>query len=262
MRLALLVVAVSSITLGQMALVQRNVNLRRDPSTTQPPLTLLMPPATLVLVETAAQAGYYHVQTETGQEGWVWAKNVTLSRAPALALAFIGPAEIYPDHARTPGFPNPDVTQENLANTICSRTFRTGTLRPPTSFTTPLKITQMVEYGNTTKDPDKSCVLRSNNPGCYEEDHLISLENGGHPRDPRNLWPEPYSTRIDGMVIGARQKDVVENYIRNAICFNVPGYVSHGKRANASLSLKRGQEILSGDWYACFSSINAGRDCR
>ena len=26
----------------------------------------------------------------------------------------------------------------------------------------------------------------------YQEDHLISLELGGHPTDPRNLWPEPY----------------------------------------------------------------------
>ena len=28
-------------------------------------------------------------------------------------------------------------------------------------------------------------------PCDYQEDHLISLELGGHPTDRRNLWPEP-----------------------------------------------------------------------
>jgi len=39
-------------------------------------------------------------------------------------------------------------------------------------------------------------VARSDNPACYEEDHLISLENGGDPKDPKNLWPEPYNTKV------------------------------------------------------------------
>ena len=107
-----------------------------------------------------------------------------------------------------------------------------------------------------------SIMLASNNKGCYEEDHLISLENGGDPRDPRNLWPEPYKTQVDGQTVGARQKDTVENYIRNAICFNVPGHKSHGTVAHASMTLQRGQEILAGDWYACFVTIKQGRDCK
>jgi hypothetical protein len=202
--------------------VQRNVNLRPDPSTDNPPLALLTPPASLALLENTKQAGYYHVRTPTGQQGWVWGKNVTMSNAPMPASPFIGPAEVYPDHTRTPGFANPDVTQENLADTICNPGFSTGPpLRPPTSYTSPLKVSQMMEYGDSVSDVDKTCMLHSGNVGCYEEDHLIALENGGHPRDPRNLWPEPYFTRIDGKVVGARQKDVVENYIRNA---NLPQY--------------------------------------
>ena len=104
-------------------------------------------------------------------------------------------------------------------------------------------------------------MLRSNNAGCYEEDPLVSLENGGNARDPRNLWPEPYFTRIDGKVVDARQKDVVEGYIRKAMCFNIAGYVSHGTIANASFTLKRGQEILSGDLYACYTSVKSGSYC-
>jgi len=64
-----------------------------------------------------------------------------------------------------------------------------------------VKASQMVEYGDTVSDPGKTCMLPSNNIGCYEEDHLISLENGGNLRDPRNLWPEPYLTRIDGACV-------------------------------------------------------------
>jgi hypothetical protein len=36
---------------------------------------------------------------------------------------------------------------------------------------------------------------------CYEEDHLISLEDSGNSMDPRNLWPEPYNTYVGGVII-------------------------------------------------------------
>jgi hypothetical protein len=58
---------------------------------------------------------------------------------------------------------------------------------------------------------------------CYEEDHLISLENGGNPTDPRNLWPEPYNTMVGGVIMGAHQKDVVEGFIHDEICHDIPG---------------------------------------
>jgi hypothetical protein len=196
-----------------------------------------------------------------GQEGWVWAKNVAVSDAPPPAGGFLGPAEIYPDLAKTPGLPNPDVTQANLASTICNPNFSTDAIRPPTSVTNSLKAMQLPDYGDVVSDPSKTCMLHSDNKGCYEEDHLISLENGGHPRDPRNLWPQPYFSRIDGKVVGARQKDVVENYVRNAICFGIPGYESSGIAAHASISLKEGQGILTGDWYACYLKIKSGADC-
>lgn len=247
---------------AQTAVVQRNVNLRIDPSIDQPPITLLMPPAKLKLLEMMKQAGYLHVRTPDGKEGFVWAKNVTVSDEVAPAIGFIGPAEIYPDLTKTPGVTNPDVTQDNLAGTICNANFDTGTIRPPTSFTDNLKLEQMPGYGDTKPDPDKVCMLHSGNKGCYEEDHLISLENGGHPRDSKNLWPQPFFTRIDGKPAGARQKDVVEGYVRNAICFNVPGYpTGHGVAAHTGMTLKEGQAILTGDWYACYLKIKAGMDC-
>ena len=47
-------------------------------------------------------------------------------------------------------------------------------------------------------------------PSAYQEDHLISLELGGHPTDPRNLWPEPYPR--------AATVDRIENELNDAVC--------------------------------------------
>jgi hypothetical protein len=44
----------------------------------------------------------------------------------------------------------------------------------------------------------------------YQEDHLISLELGGHPTDPRNLWPEPYPR--------ASEVDSIENELNTKVC--------------------------------------------
>jgi len=44
----------------------------------------------------------------------------------------------------------------------------------------------------------------------YEEDHLVPLEVGGNPHDPRNLWPEPLHGPWN-----ARMKDRLENACMN-----------------------------------------------
>jgi hypothetical protein len=44
----------------------------------------------------------------------------------------------------------------------------------------------------------------------YQEDHLISLELGGHPSDPRNLWPQPYPRASD--------VDTIENELNDKVC--------------------------------------------
>src|ERR1700735_2794706 len=80
---------------------------------------------------------------------------------------------------RTPGVLNPVVTQATIGSTICVRGWA-STVRPPTSYPTARKLKQMPLYGETGSPPG------------YQEDHLISLELGGNPTDPRNLWPEPY----------------------------------------------------------------------
>lgn len=112
-----------------------------------------------------------------------------------------------PDPALTPGAFNPAVTQATIGSTIC-RSGWTATVRPPSSYTTGLKVQQIAQYGYT----DTSTA-------SYEEDHLIPLELGGAPRDPRNLWPEPYTASLsDGRSVGARVKDVYETALKKEVC--------------------------------------------
>jgi hypothetical protein len=101
------------------------------------------------------------------------------------------------DLVRTPGVLNPEVTQANIASTICKHGW-THTIRPRTDYTNALKLKQMGEYGV------------GGSPSNYQEDHLISLELGGHPTDPRNLWPEPYPR--------AREVDSIENELNGKVC--------------------------------------------
>ena len=108
-----------------------------------------------------------------------------------------GAQAILADPVRTPGVLNPDVTQANIRSTIC-RTGWTATIRPPTSYTNDLKRKQMRQYRETGSLSD------------YQEDHLISLELGGNPTDPRNLWPEPYPRAAD--------VDKIENELNAEVC--------------------------------------------
>jgi hypothetical protein len=104
---------------------------------------------------------------------------------------------IVADPVRTPGVVNPNVTQANIRSTVCKRGW-TASIRPPVSYTNALKRKQMRQYGETGSMSD------------YQEDHLISLEMGGSPTDPRNLWPEPYPR--------ASEMDQIENELNSEIC--------------------------------------------
>jgi hypothetical protein len=77
---AVLVVS-ASFAFAQTAEVVHNVNLRSDPSTSNPAITKLLPGAHLHLVDAALVSGYYHVKTTTGKVGFVWGKNVQIGAA-------------------------------------------------------------------------------------------------------------------------------------------------------------------------------------
>jgi hypothetical protein len=130
----------------------------------------------------------------------------------------VGNADLYPDPAETPGIPNPNATQANIKTTVCKSGW-TATIRPPTSYTNKLKKELMARHSLPGK------------LGDYELDHFISLQLGGDPTDPKNLWMEPYEPKP-----GARQKDTVEGYLKREVCAG-------------RMTLQEAQQSITGDWY-------------
>jgi hypothetical protein len=131
-------------------------------------------------------------------------RDLLVAAAVVVALAALvvhhpspGRPTVRADPTRTPGALNPDVTQSSIGQTICTRGW-TKTVRPPVEYTNALKVKQMRQYGDVG-DPSK-----------FQEDHLISLELGGAPVDPRNLWPEPYPR--------ASTVDSIENELNTKVC--------------------------------------------
>lgn len=118
-----------------------------------------------------------------------------------------------PDPVCTPGVTNPEVTPAVLASTICKKGW-TATIRPPTSVT-----------GRIKKDTDVAYGLPADTKG--ELDHLISLELGGAPADPKNLWVQP------GPIPNG--KDVVEYKLHTAVC-------------SGKITLHEAQHAISTDW--------------
>jgi uncharacterized protein YraI len=70
------------LALAEEATTTRNANLRRDPSTASPVITVLHRGVRLTLVDASADSGYYHVRTEDDQVGWVYARLLAISAAP------------------------------------------------------------------------------------------------------------------------------------------------------------------------------------
>src|SRR5260370_21128689 len=81
-----LLAAFSNSASAQQATVNRNVNLRRDPSTSSPILAHLASGSRLTLVDATTDSGFYHVRTEDDQVGWIWSKFVIVSSKPTLVV--------------------------------------------------------------------------------------------------------------------------------------------------------------------------------
>lgn len=175
--------------------------------------TTLAPPAT---TSVAAATTSLTSSTTVATSGAPVDTTVSPSRGTGTCRIRGAGEYVLPDPACTPGATNPQVSQADIASTICSSGW-TSTIRPPESYTEPLKLSQMAAYGET------------GSPSGYEEDHLISLELGGSPTDPRNLWPEPGAS--------PNPKDEVENAARSAVC-------------DGRVSLATAQQAIAGNWIA------------
>jgi hypothetical protein len=154
----------------------------------------------------------------------------------ALAWTFLSfsaaMARDLPDPAMTPGWTDPRVTKETIKQTICVSGY-TETVRPPTSYTNKLKQEQIKAYGySDTK------------LGHYEEDHLISLQLGGSPDDPRNLWPQPYEGSC-----GARVKDKIEGKLKRLVC-------------SGKITLEEAQQAIATDWIEAYKKYYDPAGCK
>jgi hypothetical protein len=141
----------------------------------------------------------------------------------------VGCDSYYPDPAKTPGHPDPKITQANIQDTVCKDHYTT-TVRSVN------EDEKKAEF--TTYD-----IKPTDSPFGYEIDHFISLELGGT-NDPDNLWPQPYCQPGTGgkTCIGAREKDVVETSLSHRVCA--------GK-----ITLLQAQEIIKTDWYKEYLSL-------
>ena len=106
----------------------------------------------------------------------------------------------FPDPKDTPGAINSEVTQANVLETVCKSDWLER-IQPPASYIEALKAKQIealhLEGGATD----------------YHEDHLIPLCAGGHPTDPRNLWPQRASGDWNYKV-----KDLLETWVCKSLC--------------------------------------------
>jgi hypothetical protein len=132
--------------------------------------------------------------------------------------------EARPNPRITPGAVNPAVDQANIGETICARGY-SKSIRPPEEYTERLKLLGLRQYGYSD--------LRMRD---YEEDHLISLELGGSPTAPQNLWPEPHHV-IGGW--GSYTKDRLEDKLHTLVC-------------RGRLPLAQAQNEIAGDWIAAY----------
>lgn len=176
------------------------------------------PPSTI-----ATTSSVLGTNTELPIPATVSGLSLPSAKCQATLLNPQDPQSYLPDPSCTPGALNPAVTQDTISTTICVSGY-TGTIRPPASYTNKLKLQQMKEYGFTDL-----------NPKNYEEDHFISLELGGSPDDPKNLWPEPHPSY--------NEKDKVENYLHREVCAG-------------RMSLQAAQDAITRNWYTVFLQIN------
>lgn len=129
-----------------------------------------------------------------------------------------------PNPRLTPGALNPAVNSHDLYRTICHRGW-TRTVRPPENYTERLKRRQIREYGYS-----------NHRLSAYELDHLVSLELGGSPSSPKNLWPEPHNA-AGGW--GSFAKDRLENKLNHLVC-------------DHRLSLQSAQHMIATNWIRAY----------
>ncbi len=148
-----------------------------------------------------------------------------------IALAILGaPVTHAPGYAvplpTVPGKANPNVSQANIGTTICVPLW-TSKVRPPTSYTNKIKFALMDAAGIPRSDATK-----------FELDHELSIEDGGDPSSPLNLWLQPYRGKYCTKWC-SQDKDMLETLLKRLVC-------------KGTIPLSEAQRELQTDWVAAW----------
>jgi hypothetical protein len=158
--------------------------------------------------------------------------NNQVQSQPAPGTCHVGKAsngQPLPDPNCTPGTTNPAVNQENLSSTICKSGYTKG-IRPTASIT------------EREKKANAASYAYAGSLGDAEYDHLISLELGGSPNDPKNLWVEPGGPDWKPADKFRNDKDAVENKLNAMVC-------SH------KVTLADAQSAIANDWTTALTKL-------
>lgn len=137
----------------------------------------------------------------------------------ALASLLFVASSVFAASVPVPGRVDQHVRQSNIDKTICVKGY-TATVRPHNDYTKRLKLKQIKEFGLPGTAAD------------YYEDHLISLELGGDPKDPKNLFPQP--------IAESKKKDVIEDKLHDLVC-------------SKQITLSEAQRAIAKDWQAAYT---------
>ena len=97
-------IVLATAVFAQTVTVLQNVNLRPDPSSEYGAIRLLKPAEPpLTLLDPTLEAGYYHVRTSAGEEGYVWGHYVQVNAGPSVPLTTIQPGPGVPGSASMVG---------------------------------------------------------------------------------------------------------------------------------------------------------------
>jgi hypothetical protein len=195
----------------------------RSPSTTAPTTPTTSTSTTTTAPTAASGAGSPPAALRDGPGPQ--ATYVVQPQPPAgsCRYTFVG-SDPLPDAHCTPGALNPQVTQGTLASTICKSGY-SSSIRPPESITGREKRGSALAYGYTGPF------------STGEYDHLVSLELGGDPNDPANLWVEPNDN--PNATTTANAKDVLEDRLHSLVC-------------SGQLPLATAQEAIASNWAAAY----------
>ena len=152
-----------------------------------------------------------------------------MRKAHVLALtalfAAAAQASELPNPNLTPGALDPEVTEANIKDSVCKTTHFTWTEahQPPASYLEELFV-----------DLTKAYELTDTNIKHYQLDHLIPLSLGGHPTDPKNIWPQQLIAKWS-----ARRKDYLEEIVHEKVC-------------KGEISLKDAQQLFRTNWIEAY----------